>query len=95
MSIVLQRRPTTLLQLTKEVIMPQFTIVSHGDSAAVVLPTAFLESLGLRVGDVIEATLVDQQIILRPEEHALRQRQVQEITREVFERRRDAYQRLA
>ena len=75
--------------------MPQFTIVSHGDWAAVVLPAAFLETLGLRDGDVVEATLVDQQIILRPEEQALRQRQVREITREVFEQRLDAYQRLA
>jgi antitoxin component of MazEF toxin-antitoxin module len=75
--------------------MPQLTIVAHGDSAAVVLPASVLESTGLRIGDVLEATLSDQQLILRPVEDADRRQLVQEITREVFERRRDAYQRLA
>jgi antitoxin component of MazEF toxin-antitoxin module len=75
--------------------MPQLTIVSHGDSAAVVLPPSLLESIGLRVGDVLEATLADRQLILRPVEDAARRQQLQAITRDVFERRRDAYQRLA
>jgi antitoxin component of MazEF toxin-antitoxin module len=75
--------------------MPQLTIIPHGNSAAVVLPAAFLESIGLRVGDVLEATLDERQLILRPVEDAARQQLVQEITRDLFERRRDAYQRLA
>ena len=75
--------------------MPQLTIVPHGNSAAVVLPAAFLESIGLRIGDVLEATVDERQLILRPVEDAARQQLVQEITRELFERRRDAYQRLA
>ena len=75
--------------------MPQLTIVSHGDSAAVVLPASVLESIGLRIGDVLEATLGDRQLILRPVEDAARRQLLQEITRDVFELRRDAYQRLA
>jgi antitoxin component of MazEF toxin-antitoxin module len=75
--------------------MPQVTVVSHGDAAAVVLPTAVLESLGVRVGDVLEATPGERQLILRPVEDDARQRQIQGITQEVFERRRDAYRRLA
>lgn len=75
--------------------MPQLTIVPHGDSAAVVLTTAVLESVGLRIGDVVEVTLGDRQLILRPAEDAARRELVEEITREVFERRREAYQRLA
>lgn len=75
--------------------MPQLTIVAHGESAAVVLPAAVLESIGLRIGDVLEATLSDGQLILRPVEDACRRQLLQEITDDVFERRREAYQRLA
>lgn len=74
--------------------MPQLTIVSHGDSAAVILPTAVLDALGVRIGDVLEAAALEQQLILRPVS-AARQQQIEEITRAVFEQRRDAYQRLA
>lgn len=75
--------------------MPQLTIVPHGDSAAVVLPASVLESIGVRIGDVLEATPGDRQLILRPVADAARQQLVQEITQEVFEQRRDAYRRLA
>ena len=75
--------------------MPQLTIVAHGDSAAVVLPAEVLESVGLRIGDVVDVTLGDRQLILRPAEDATRRQLFEEITQEVFEQRRDAYQRLA
>jgi len=75
--------------------MPQLTIVPHGDSAAVVLPASVLESIGLQVGDVLEATVRERELILRPVEDAARRRLLDEITRDVFEQRRDAYQRLA
>jgi antitoxin component of MazEF toxin-antitoxin module len=75
--------------------MPQLTIVPHGDSAAVILPAAVLESAGLHIGDVIDVTLGDRQLILRSAEDAPRRELLQTITQEVIERRRDAYQRLA
>jgi antitoxin component of MazEF toxin-antitoxin module len=75
--------------------MPQLTIVPHGDSAAVVLPTSVLESIGVQIGDVLEATLEDRQLIVRPVEDAARRQLLQEITRDVLEERREAYQRLA
>jgi antitoxin component of MazEF toxin-antitoxin module len=75
--------------------MSQVTIVPHGDAAAVVLPASVLEALGLQVGDVLEATVREQELILRPVEDAARRQRLDEITREVVERRRDAYQRLA
>ncbi len=74
--------------------MPQLTIIPHGSSAVVVLPAALLESIGLQVGDVQDASVDERQLILRPVEDAARQHLVEEITREMFERRRDAYQRL-
>lgn len=75
--------------------MPQLTIVPHGDSAAVILPAAVLESVGLRVGDVVDVTLGDRQLVLRSSEDAARRELIEKITREVFEQRKDAYQRLA
>ena len=75
--------------------MPQLTIVPHGDSAAVILPAAVLKSVGLRIGDVVDVTLGDRQLILRSAEDTARDELLETITHEVFERRRDAYQRLA
>jgi AbrB family looped-hinge helix DNA binding protein len=75
--------------------MPQLPIVSLGDASGIVLPAELLEALGLRVGDAVEVTLSDRQLILRPAEDAARRQLVEAITQEVFERRRDAYQRLA
>jgi antitoxin component of MazEF toxin-antitoxin module len=70
-------------------------ITPHGDAAAVILPAALLESVGLRLGDAVDVTVGDRQLILRPVEDAARRRLVEGLTREVLERRRDAYQRLA
>jgi antitoxin component of MazEF toxin-antitoxin module len=79
----------------EEATMTQLTIVNHGEAAAVVLPAAVLESIGLRIGDVLEATLGERQLILRPVEDAVRREAFEEITKDVFKQRRDAYQRLA
>jgi antitoxin component of MazEF toxin-antitoxin module len=81
--------------MSKEVSMPQLTIVPHGDAAALVIPAAVMESMGLRVGDVIEATVSERQLILRAAEDSDRRQVIEEITRDVFDERRDAYQRLA
>ncbi|HWG44148.1 MAG TPA: AbrB/MazE/SpoVT family DNA-binding domain-containing protein [Gemmataceae bacterium] len=75
--------------------MTQLSIIQHGDAAAVVIPANLLEAAGLRIGDVVDVTLSDRQLILRPNEDAERRRQIEEIAQEVLERRRDAYQRLA
>jgi antitoxin component of MazEF toxin-antitoxin module len=74
--------------------MPQLTIVPHGDAAAVVLPVAFLEQLGTRIGDQLEVSLVDGQLILWAT-NAARRRLFEEVTEEVFEQRQEAYRRLA
>ena len=75
--------------------MQQLTIVPHGDSAAVILPAAILESIGLRIGDVVDVTLGDRQLILHSAVDTSRQEMFDAITKQVFERRREAYQRLA
>jgi antitoxin component of MazEF toxin-antitoxin module len=75
--------------------MLQLPIVSHGDSAAIVLPADVLASLGLHVGDVVDVALGERELILRPGADAARRQLVEAITEEVLERRRDAYRRLA
>jgi antitoxin component of MazEF toxin-antitoxin module len=73
----------------------QLPVISVGDSAAVILPLAVLESLGLKIGDVMDVTLEEHRLILRPANDSARRQVIEEITREMFERRRDAFQRLA
>jgi len=75
--------------------MPQFTLVSQGDSTVVMIPNALLESIGLRVGDVIDVTVEDRQLILRSADDTLRREVFETIAQDVFKRRNDAYQRLA
>jgi antitoxin component of MazEF toxin-antitoxin module len=75
--------------------MTQLTIIHHGEAAAVVLPAAVLDSIGLRIGDVLEATLGERQLILRLVEDAARREAFEAVTKDVFEQRRDAYERLA
>ncbi len=75
--------------------MPQLPIVSHGDTAAVVLPTSILEAVGLRIGDLLEVTVSDQQLLLRAVNQDSHQQKLATITQDVFDLRRDAYQRLA
>ena len=75
--------------------MSQMKIVSHGDGAAVVIPTAVLESIGLHIGDAVDVSVGERQLVLQSIEEAARRRLVAELTREVLDRRSDAYQRLA
>ena len=75
--------------------MSQLTVIPLGAGAAVVLPDAVIESVGLRIGDKLDLTVSDQQLILRPVEVHPPEARLAEITREVFEQRQDAYRRLA
>ena len=49
----------------------------------------------VRIGDVLEATLGERQLIFRPVEDAARREAFEDITKDILEQRRDAYQRLA
>ena len=75
--------------------MTQLTIVHHGEAAAVILPATVLESMGLQIGDVLEATSGERQLILRPVDDAARGEAFDEIAKDVFEQRHDAYQQLS
>lgn len=75
--------------------MPQLTVVSHGDAAAVVFTKTDLESAGLQIGDTLDLTVAGGQLILRPANDAARRRLMADLTEEVLNRRKDAYERLA
>ena len=75
--------------------MAHLTIVPHGDSAAVILPKNMLETLGLSIGDSVNATLGDRQLILRALDDDELRKLMANLTKEVLDRRSDAYQRLA
>jgi len=75
--------------------MPQLTIVPHGEAAALILPPAVLESAGFHVGDTIDVTLGDGQLILRSADEACWRQRLKEVTDDVLDKRRDAYERLA
>jgi len=45
--------------------------------------------------DEVNVTVGERQLILRPAGDSARQQQIEAITRDVFERRKDAYERLA
>jgi len=75
--------------------MSEATIVPLGDGAAVALPEAVIESVGLRIGDKVELSVGNRQLILSPVEDPTRESRFAEIARDVFERREEAYRRLA
>lgn len=75
--------------------MSPVSVVPVGDSAGLILPPSLLESLGVKIGDVLDATLEGNLLILRPAGDPARRQRVEEITQEVFDRRGDAFRRLA
>ena len=75
--------------------MPAMSIISVVEPNGVLVPVEALESIGLQIGDSVDMSLEDGRLILRPVADARRQQQIDDITRDVFERRKDAYQRLA
>ncbi len=70
-------------------------IVALGDSAAVVVPLDVLKSVGLKIGDAVEITSGDRQLILKAAPDPTHRRMIEKITDELLIERRDAYERLA
>jgi antitoxin component of MazEF toxin-antitoxin module len=75
--------------------MSDMPLVSVVESKGVVLPVDVLEAIGLRVGDRVNVSLGDRALILRPAAVTDSKRDIEQITRDVFDRRKDAYERLA
>lgn len=75
--------------------MTRLPIVPVEGSAAIVMPPSALDSLGIAIGDLVDVTVSNGQIIVRPVSPSNRSQVVDQITHDVLEQRRDAYQRLA
>lgn len=75
--------------------MAHQAIVNVGESAAVLLPQEFLEQMNVHIGDEVDLSMMDHVLILRSLEEVRRQQQLDMVTKEVFTRRKSAYQRLA
>jgi antitoxin component of MazEF toxin-antitoxin module len=75
--------------------MSRKRITSAGDSAAVILSQEILDVMGVKVGDEVDVSVVDRTLILRSLDEAERARKVEAATKDIFERRRSAYEELA
>ena len=75
--------------------MDRLDVVPHGDSVAVVFPSGVLESIGVQVGETVEAAVRDGALILRAAAPPSASDSIDTVTDEVFERHADAYRRLA
>jgi antitoxin component of MazEF toxin-antitoxin module len=75
--------------------MSDMPLVSVVESEGVVVPVDVLEAIGLRVGDRVNVSLGHRELILRPAAATEGKRDIEEVSRDVFERRKDAYKRLA
>lgn len=62
---------------------------------AVILPPELLAQVGMRVGDQVDVTLVDQTIVLQPLEEAERTKRIGEITERLLVQRKSVYEALA
>ena len=75
--------------------MSRRRIIASGDSPAILLPQEVLDEMGLGIGDEVDLTIVERDLVLRRVDEAERGRRIQESTDAVLERRKSAYERLA
>jgi antitoxin component of MazEF toxin-antitoxin module len=74
--------------------MSQHVLVPVDSGTGLVLPPDILTALGLKIGDSVDLTLADHQIIVRPMGEAARRRLVSDGLRILLARRRGLYQEL-
>lgn len=65
------------------------------DSSVVVLPKEVLEMVGVEAGDEIDLSVVDRTLIVRSLNEVVRAEKIGAATKDVFERRKSAYEELA
>ncbi len=70
-------------------------IITIGDPAGVLLSPELLQQIGVGQGDQVEVSIVDRTLIVRSLEEAERARKIAAATRDIFDRRREAYLELA
>jgi antitoxin component of MazEF toxin-antitoxin module len=70
-------------------------IITLGDSVELVLNQEILQQIGVGSGDKVEVKVANGELTVRPLEVAERGRKIAELTREIFDDRREAYLQLA
>ncbi len=75
--------------------MAQQQITAVGNSPAVVLPQELLDQMGVHIGDTIDIAVIDGMLIVSPLQETEREQKIQDAIRQVFARRKSAYQQLA
>jgi antitoxin component of MazEF toxin-antitoxin module len=74
--------------------MSRKRIATSQDSTAILLPQEVLDEMGVREGDEVDVSVSDGTLLMRPLS-AERARKLEDATKAVFERRSDAYKKLA
>lgn len=76
--------------------MTQTRITTIDGSAAVLISSEIMEQMGVQIGDEVDIVVADNALVVRRvEEDAKPERTLEEIIDGIFERRADAYRRLA
>ena len=70
-------------------------VFTLGEPAELVISQDILKQIGVGAGDKIEIAISERALIVRPLEEAERARKIAAATRDIFDRRRDAYLKLA
>lgn len=76
--------------------MTQTRITTINGSAAVLISPEILEQMGVQIGDEVDIAVADSTLVVRRvDEEAKPERTLEDIIDGIFERRADAYRRLA
>jgi antitoxin component of MazEF toxin-antitoxin module len=70
-------------------------VLTLGDPAELVISQDILKQIGVGAGDKVELAISDRALIVRPLEEAERARKIAAATSDIFDRRREAYLKLA
>lgn len=70
-------------------------VVTLGESAELVISPEIMKQIGVGAGDKIEIAVSDRTLVVRSLDEAERARKIAAATRDIFDRRREAYLKLA
>jgi antitoxin component of MazEF toxin-antitoxin module len=70
-------------------------VLTLGDPAELIISQEILKQIGVGAGDKIEIAISERALVVRPLEEAERARKIAAATKDIFDRRRDAYLELA
>lgn len=75
--------------------MSQIQVKDSGENLMVVLPPEVIASIGLKAGDTLEVSVVEQSLVLRSVEEVERAKRADESIDKIFQRRRVVLDALA